>query len=259
MRILTSLILLGASACVCAAPVTRSHRYGIGDAEFESVLVYDDSVTAPRPGVLMVPNWLGINEDAIERAQAVAGKDYVVLLADVYGVKVRPANAEEAGKAAGAAYADREALRARNQKALDVLIEQAGDLLAKDKLAAIGFCFGGANVLELARSGADLDGVVSFHGNLSTTMPAQQGAMKASVLVLNGADDSYVPAAQIDGFSQEMRAAGADWQFVNFSGAVHCFAEPSANSPPGCVYNQRAADRAYTMMRGFFAEIFARP
>ena len=122
-------------------------------------------------------------------------------------------------------------------------------------IGGIGFCFGGAIVLELARSGADVAGVVSFHGNLETTLPAKEGEVSASLLVLNGAADTYVPQAQITGFQDEMTAAGADWQFVNFSGAVHCFAEADANSP-GCMYDPRAAKRAYGMMEDFFDELF---
>ena len=124
-----------------------------------------------------------------------------------------------------------------------------------DQLGGIGFCFGGAVVLDLARSGADVAGVVSFHGNLSTSIPAQAGDVKASLLVLNGADDTYVPAEQIATFQQEMTAAKADWQFVNYSGAVHCFAEADANSP-GCLYEPRAAKRAYAAMDSFFDEKF---
>ena len=124
------------------------------------------------------------------------------------------------------------------------------------KIGALGYCFGGSTVLELARSGADIAGVVTFHGGLSTPMPAKPGAVKTSVLVLNGADDKGT-AGDIAGFQQEMNDAGADWQFVNFSGAVHCFALPTANRP-GCMYNERAATRGELMMRNFFAERFAK-
>jgi dienelactone hydrolase len=154
-------------------------------------------------------------------------------------------------------YGDRAALRARINKALDVLKAQAGAApLDVTKLGALGYCFGGATVLELARSGADIAGVVTFHGGLDTSMPAQPGAVKASLLVLNGADDKG-QAPNIAGFEKEMNDADADWQFVNFSGAVHCFALPEANKPPGCVYNERATKRGESMMRAFFAERFA--
>ena len=236
---------------------TRTLTYDVEGTTVESVLVYDDAGPAKRPALVMVPNWMGVNDSQVEKAKAIAGKDYVILIADVYGKATRPANADEAGKAAGAMYADRAALRARVNAALDQLATAKDAPVDATKLGAIGFCFGGATALELARSGADIAGVVSFHGNLSTDLPAKAGEVKARVLALNGADDTYVPAEQIDAFNKEMQAAGIDWQFVNLGGAVHCFAEADANSGPGCLYNERAAKRAYRMMRDFFDEAFA--
>ena len=238
---------------------TRTLTYEVEGTPVESVLVYDDAGPSQRPALVMVPNWMGVNDSQIEKAKTIAGKDYVILVADVYGKATRPANAEEAGKAAGAMYADRAALRARVNAALDQLAHAKDAPVDRTKLGAIGFCFGGATALELARSGADLAGVVSFHGNLATDLPAQPGAVKAKVLALNGADDSYVPADQIEAFNKEMQGAGIDWQFVNLGGAVHCFAEPDANAGPGCLYNERAATRAFRMMRDFFDEAFAAP
>ncbi len=235
---------------------TRTLDYAIDGVEFSSTLVWDDAAPGPRPGLVLVPNWMGATESAVEKARAIAGSRYVILVADVYGADVRPANAGEAGQAARAMYADRPALRARAAKALEVLAAQP-EVDAK-RLGAIGFCFGGATVLEMARAGTEgLAGVVSLHGNLSTEMPAAAGAVKAPILVLNGAADPLVPAAQIAGFQAEMDAAGADWTFVNYAGAVHCFAEPDAASPPNCVYDARAAARAFRAMNDFFEEQFA--
>jgi dienelactone hydrolase len=228
-------------------------------ARFSGHLVYPEQ-SAPVPGVLMVPNWMGVNASALEKAKGIAARGYVVLLADVYGESVRPANAGEAAAAAGAAYADRALLRARTQAALDQLIAaKTRAPLDANKLAAIGFCFGGATALELARGGAEIDAVVSFHGALDTSLPAAPGAVKASLLVLNGADDTYVSAEHIAALQKEMTAAGADWQFVNFAGAVHCFAEADAQSPPGCVYHERSAVRAYRMMDAHLQEAFSKP
>lgn len=238
---------------------TRTLTYEVDGTPVESVLVYDDAGAAKRPALVMVPNWMGVNEAQVEKAKAIAGKDYVILVADVYGKATRPANADEAGKAAGAMYADRGALRARVNAALDQLANAKDAPVDAGRLGAIGFCFGGATVLELARSGADLAGVVSFHGNLATDLPAKTGDVKARVLALNGADDTYVPTEQIEAFNKEMQGAGIDWQFVNLGGAVHCFAEPDANAGPGCLYNERAAKRAFRMMRDFFDEAFASP
>lgn len=247
---------------LCAAPAfavmqAKPVEWKIGDHSFSGVLVYDDANAIKRPGLVMVPDWMGVTDNAVAKARHIAGTDYVVLVADVYGKGVRPRNDEQALAQVKQLYGDRVVLRARVNKALDVLKAQAGKApLDMTKLGAIGYCFGGATVLELARSGADIAGVVTFHGGLDTSMPAKSGAVKASLLVLNGADDRGT-AGDIGGFEKEMNGAGADWQFVNFSGAVHCFALPEANKPPGCVYNERATRRGEGMLRMFFAERFA--
>ena len=138
-----------------------------------------------------------------------------------------------------------------------MLKQQPGTLVDATRIGAFGYCFGGSTVLELVRAGDALSGVVSLHGGLATDLPATD-SVKAPVLVLNGGDDTYVSAAEITAFQDEMRQAGADWQFVNFSGAVHCFAESDARNPPGCVYHERSAKRAYRMMGDFFKDVFAR-
>ena len=251
-----ALAALGLSTPAAAESVARPVSWQHGGTTFDGYLVYDAGEDDLRPGLLMVPNWMGVNESALEKARALADDDYVILLVDMYGHGVRPASTDEAGKAAGAVYADRDALRGRINAALAVLRGAAGEApLDQARIGAIGFCFGGAIVLELARSGAEVAGVVSFHGNLSTPLPARAGEIAASVLVLNGAADTYVPQDQITAFQSEMAAAGADWQFVNFGGAVHCFAEADADSP-GCRYEPKAARRAYGMMEDFFDELF---
>lgn len=240
-----------------AAPQAKPVEWKVGKQVFSGFLVYDDASKELRPGLLMVPDWMGVTPSAIDKAKQVAGDDYVVLVVDMYGKGVRPKDATEAMAQVKTLYADRQVMRTRMNEALDVLRDQAkSSPLDTSQIAAFGYCFGGSSVLELARSGADIAGVVTFHGGLDTTLPAQPGAVKAPLLILNGADDKGV-APNIAGFEQEMNAAGADWQFVNFSGAVHCFALETANSPPGCMYNARAAKRAYGMMDNFFDEIFA--
>jgi dienelactone hydrolase len=246
----------GAQAAVVEQPVV----YTVGDAEMTSTLVYDDAGAAKRPGIVMVPNWFGATAATIERAKKLAGDDYVVLVADVFGTGVRPADGKEASAQVTKLFSDTPMLRARATEALAQLRAQAGKApLDPDKVAAIGYCFGGSTALELARAGADVDAVVSFHGGLKTQSPAKPGSVKASVLVLNGADDGNIKPEDIAGFEQEMKAANADWQFVNLSGAVHCFAEEDANRPPGCVYHERSAKRGYEMMNDLFAEKFASP
>lgn len=243
-----------------AKPRSEPVEWTIGKERFSGFLVYDDEGDAKRPGVVMVPNWKGVSEAAVETARRIAGDDYVVLVADVYGKDVRPKNSEEAGKAAGALRKDLPLLRARTLKAVEVLQAQAGRApLDPARIGAVGFCFGGTAALEMARAGAPLAGVVSLHGGLGTSMPAAAGeTVKAPVLVLNGAADKGVGNEDIVAFGKEMDAAGADWQFVNFSGAVHCFAEPEAGNDPAsnCRYDARAARRAFVMLDGFFEERF---
>ncbi|MGV8944475.1 dienelactone hydrolase family protein [Thermomonas sp.] len=255
-RIMLAIGLLLATAPVLAKMQAKPVEWKVGNDHFSGYVVYDDAGKAKRPGLVMVPDWYGVTDSALEKAKHIAGADYVVLLTDVYGKGIRPKTNEEASAQVKKLNGDDAAWRARINKAVDVLKAHAGSApLNPSKIGALGYCFGGSTVLELARSGADIAGVVTFHGGLSTPMKARPGAVKASVLVLNGADDKG-SAGDIAGFEKEMNEAGADWQFVNFSGAVHCFALPTANRP-GCMYNERAATRGEMMMRNFFAETFA--
>jgi dienelactone hydrolase len=251
-----SLLLLSAPsfAAMQATPI----EWKVGGQAFSGYLVHDDANAIKRPGLVMVPNWMGVNDDAVAKAKAIAGDDYVVLVADVYGKGERPKDSKEAGAQARKAYADGGAsLRLRAQAAVDALKSQAGKVpLDETRIGAFGFCFGGSTVLELARSGSEIAGVVSLHGELDTYLPSQ-GALHASVLALNGAADASVTDEQIAAFEKEMDAAKADWQLVNFGGAVHCFTQPESNDPPNCIYDERASKRAFRMMRDFFAERFA--
>lgn len=259
LAICSSLLAMPASAGMQARPV----EWNIGEQEFQGVLVYDDAGAARRPGLVMVPNWMGVGEDAIAMARRVAGDEYVVLVADMYGAGIRPKDDAEALAAVKQVWSDGGlTLRRRAQRAVEVLEAQEGLPLDAGRIGALGFCFGGGVVLELARSGSELaGGVVSFHGNLDSYRPVEgDGVIRTSILALNGADDSSVDAKQIAGFEQEMDAAGADWQFVNFGGARHCFSQPEDADKPAdgnCLYDERAAKRAFRIMEGFFGERFA--
>jgi dienelactone hydrolase len=257
---LIPLALASLTSLAEAAVVNKPVPYEIDGEAFEGLLIYDDSVSGPRPGLLMVPDWLGVTENSAKQAELVAGDKYVVFMADMYGKAVRPANAEEAGAAAGAVRADRALMRKRAQAALEVFKAQAGQVaLDTGKLGAIGFCFGGGSVLELARSGAPLQGFVSFHGNLDTPNPADAKNIKAPVLVLHGADDPSVPPAQVEGFIAEMKEANTDWQLVSYGGAVHSFTNPQADMPGRNQYHPQVAARAYRAMNDLFDEVFAAP
>jgi dienelactone hydrolase len=198
----------------------------------------------------------------VDRAKTLAGDHYVILVADYYGKGVRPENSAQAAQlATQLREGDRAALRARIRAAVAALKAQAGHApVDVDKIGAFGFCLGGTTVLELVRAGDKLAGVVTLHGDLSANHRAAPGSAQTPVLVLNGADDKAVTTEDIAAFQREMNQAGADWQLVNFSGAVHCFALPSAGNDPAsnCRYNPRVAQRAYRMMDGFFDEVFGR-
>ena len=199
-----------------------------------------------------------MNDAAIKKADMIAGKDYVILLTDMYGANVRPqqGNADQAQAAVKPLYGDRELMRKRINEALAQLKAQAKVApLDTTKLAAIGFCFGGSAVLDLARSGADVAAVVSFHGGLTTDNPALAKNIKARVLAMNGADDKgTMPDA--DKFMDEMRDSPADWQFVVIGHAVHCFTEVGENSA-GCRYDAKAATRSYRLMHDWLHAAFA--
>lgn len=261
-RIATTLALVLAAAPAVAAMQAKPVEWQVGQDRFRGMLVYDDATDNVRPGLVMVPNWMGMSQTNIDRAKAIAGDDYVVLLADVYGAGVLPRDKAEARAQVMKAYADRGVtLRKRAAAALAALRAQQGKApLDATRVGAFGFCFGGSVALELARTGADLAGVVSLHGDLDSYQPATPDAVRASLLVLNGADDTSVPDTQIAGFEKEMDAAGADWQFVNFSGARHCFTQAEdqpADPADNCRYDARASKRAFDLMHAFFRERFA--
>ncbi len=257
---LLALTLYGLGSVAQAAVVDEPVVYQIDDQAFEGRLVYDDSVSGPRPGLLMVPDWLGVSENALTQARLVASDQYVVFVADMYGQSLRPGNAQEAAAAAGEVRADRALMRKRARAAVEVLKAQGQRVgLDAGRLGAIGFCFGGGTVLELARSGAPLRGFVSFHGNLDTPDPADARNIKAPVLVLHGADDPSVLPAQVEAFIAEMQAAQTDWQLVSYGGAVHSFTNPQANMPGRNQYHPRVAARAYRAMHDLFDEVFSAP
>lgn len=257
-RALLALGLIVAITPAFAAMRTQPVEWRVGDASYSGYLVYDDAREKGdrRPGLVMFPNWMGVTDLALARAREVAGDDYVVLVADVYGKDVRPRDASQAAAAVGKAYDDGGLrLRERANAAVAALKAQAGKApLDAGRIGAFGFCFGGSVALELARSGADVAGVVSLHGGIERHRPGAEH-YRASILVLNGADDASVSDEHIAAFRGEMKAAKADWQFVDLGGAVHCFTQKESNSP-NCAYDERASKRAFEMMDDFFDERF---
>ena len=251
--VLLGLLLIASPAM--AKVTTKKVPYTVDETKLEGVLVYDDQ-GAPRPGLVLVPNWLGITEANLAQARLVAERGYVVFVADMFGVDGRPKNQDEAGKASSALKADRGLMRRRAAKALETLLAQKGLPLKADRVGAIGFCFGGTTALELARSGAKLAGVVSFHGGLGTPTPQDAKAITGKVLALHGADDPFVPADEVKAFQDEMRAANVDWQLLSYGNAVHSFTDPDAKLPGKAHYNAAVAARAYKAMDQLFAEVF---
>lgn len=257
-RLLSLLLTLLLPALAHAAVETKTVEYRQGDSRLVGYLAYPKDVKAPLPGILVVHEWMGLNDYAKRRAEQLAELGYVALAADIYGDGKIAANRDEAGKLAGSYKKDRPLLRARAAAGLAALKAQTG--VAADKVAAIGYCFGGTAVLELARSGADVAGVVSFHGGLDSPVPQDAKNIRAKVLALHGADDPNVPPDQVAAFEQEMRGGGVDWQLIAYGNAVHGFTN-SANggdNSKGVAYNAAADARSWSAMRQFFDELFAK-
>jgi dienelactone hydrolase len=230
-------------------------EYRDGNTLLKGYLVYDDATKGKRPGILVVHEWWGINNYVKGRAEELAKLGYIVFVLDMYGKGVRAKTPEQAGKLASIYRSDRGLMRRRAGAGLEILRRHT--LTDAKRVAAIGYCFGGGTVLELARSGADIACVVSFHGNLNSPNPEDAADIKASVLVLHGADDPYVTPDQVDAFWREMKNTVVDWQINIYSGAVHSFTNPASGSDPskGVAYNQKAARRAWQAMRDFLEEI----
>jgi dienelactone hydrolase len=233
-------------------------EYLMGTRTAEGALIYDTTVSGKRPALLMAPNWLGMTEAAIERGKLVAGDRYVVFVADMYGKGTRPA---DFGEAAGLANPLRENAveqRSRIRAAYDVMIAQASKRnLIDGRRAAIGFCFGGGNVLELARDGADIAAAVSIHGDLKTAAAAKPGAVKAKLLVAHGAPDPVAPKADRAAFESEMDAAGAKWQMLVFSGVYHAYTDQGSDVPGVAGWDEPACRMTYAATHQFLEDAFA--
>ena len=254
--LIAPIIALTYSVAAHAEVQTRRVEYKHGNTVLEGYLAYDDDIEGKRPGVMVVHEWTGLGPYVEQRAKQLAELGYVAFAVDMYGKGIRPKNDKEAAAQATIYRSDRKLMRDRAAAGLKVLQQNA--LTDKNRIAAIGYCFGGGTVLELARSGADVDGVVSFHGNLDTPNPNDARNIKGKVLVLHGAEDPLVPPEQVLVFAQEMSQAKVDWQMIAYGNAVHSFTNPNAGNDKskGVAYNPLADKRSFADMRQFFAEIF---
>jgi len=247
------LSLVPASAKLITRTVDYTDEKGTA---LQGYVAYDDAVSGQRPGVIVLHDWRGLTDYTQMRADLLAKLGYIAFAADIYGKDVRPATPQEAAAAAGKYKNDCKLMRDRVNAAFDVL--RGSPLCDPKRTAAIGYCFGGTCVLELARSGAKVAGVVSFHGGLATPSAADAKNIRGKLLVLHGGDDPHVPPKEVAAFEQEMRAAGVDWQLIVYGGAVHSFTNPAAGNDPsrGAAYNAAADRRSWEAMKAFFAEIF---
>jgi dienelactone hydrolase len=233
--------------------------YSVSGLGCRGALVWDDSAKGPRPLLLMAPNWRGVVKPAIENGQMLAQHGYVVFVADMFGEGNGPVGTEDPMEFLRPFMADVPGMRRRIAAALETLTREADRRAIGDisRRAAIGYCFGGLNVLDLARTGADVQAVVSMHGSLATPAPAQRGDIKAAVLAVHGAADPIAPKAERDAFEAEMTQAGARWALLTFGNVVHAFTDAAANMPGVAVYDEAATRHGYALAHAFIADAFA--
>jgi len=258
LRAILSVLML-VSLQAQAAVVGKEVQYQAGDTTLKGYLAYDDGVAGIRPGVLVVHEWWGHNAYARKRADMLAKLGYTALAVDMYGDGKTADHPDDAGKFAAAVGKNLPLMKARFLAALEYLDDQP--TVNPDKIAAIGYCFGGGVVLQMAREGVDLDGVASFHGSLGGGTAPPAGTVKARILVANGAADPFVSTAQITAFKAEMDAAGATYTFINYPGAKHSFTNPDADGfgrrfDMPLAYNADADAASWQALQDFLREIF---
>ena len=236
---------------------TETLTYQDGTLNLQGLVAYDETAAGRRPGVVIMPDAFGISPFVRERAERLAKLGWVGMGADPYGNAFMAKDLQEGIKYAMELLGDPAKVRQRVRVAVDKLASLPQ--VDPDRIGVMGYCMGGTCSLEIARSGAALKGVVSFHGTLATQAPATAGTVKAKVLVCHGADDPFVPVAQVAGLAEEMTKAGVNWQLISYAGTVHSFTNPDAAliGAPGIAYNQRADEHSWKSMVAFFSDAFA--
>lgn len=261
MRIIPIIFYVVTMCLSCSAHgevVEKEIEYQAGDTLMKGYVAYDDGVKGERPGVIVVHEWWGLNEYARKRARMLAELGYTAFAIDMYGEGKNTEHPDEAAKFAAAVRKNMDLARLRFNSALDIIKKQ--ETVLPGKIAAIGYCFGGGIVLQMALDGAPIDGVVSFHGSLGGTHPESEPEVKAEILICHGADDPHVSTAQIEAFQKELDKADANWQMNIYSNAVHSFTNPEAGDDPsrGSAYSRQADMRSWEEMKLFFKEIFSK-
>ncbi len=244
------------STTACANVIVTAIPYEQGEVKLQGWLAYDDAVKGPRPGIVVFPEWWGLTDYPKHRAEMLAQMGYVAFAADMYGEAKTTDSADEAGKMMNSIEGNPSFMRARARAALDVLSKDPH--VDPNRLAAIGYCFGGTVSLELARSGAKLTAVVSFHGGLATANPADAKNITGKVLVCTGGEDAFVPATQVAAFEDEMKQGKVDYQVIVYGGAHHAFTNPDADKHhiDNIAYNAAADRRSWDAMQQLFHEVF---
>ena len=235
--------------------VEQKVEYKDGETPLLGYFFFDNMIAETRPTVIVFSDWLGVGDFAKERARQLRSMGYNAFIADTYGNGKFTSDPKEAAALSTGFKQNRGLTRSRAKAALSWLSKHPK--VDPKRIGAIGFCFGGMVALELVRSGAELDGIVSFHGTLETPEESKLKTTASKILILHGAEDPLVPAAEVAGFEEEMRKAAANWELVKYGGAVHSFTNPQAGSDvsKGFAYNPQVSRRAYEAMQDFFKEI----
>jgi dienelactone hydrolase len=254
--ILFVIIALSIAVSADAKMVSKAVTYDHEGTVLEGYLAYDDAIEGKLPGILVVHEWWGLNDFVRSRVNKLAEFGYVAFALDMYGQGVftkDPAKAKElSGHLRG-----KPIMRQRALAGLNIL--KINDRVDISRIAAIGYCFGGTTVLELAYSGEDIAGVLSFHGGLTAAKPEDYNRIRAKILICHGAEDTFISPGEISAFQEGMRQSNADWQMISFGGALHSFTNPAADQAgiQGIAYDRKADERSWKYMQVFFKEIFS--
>jgi dienelactone hydrolase len=261
-KLFVLLFLFGLTATATAGVHTEAVKYSSGGVELTGFLSYDDSIKGKRPGILVVHEWWGHNKHAQNKARKLAELGYTAFALDMYGTGKLADHPEKAGEFMNAAFSNWKASQAKFREAKKLL--QAHSTVDPEKIGAIGFCFGGAVSIRMARGGEDLKGVVAFHSALPDQPKLAKDQVSASILVINGADDGFLKSDTVAAFTKEMVDANVDFRYISLKGVRHSFTNPQADefskkfNLPALKYDKAADQKSWKAMHNFFKGVFAR-